>query len=83
MDVNAESLRAQLMARDPMQRMLALHALQQQAQQRAPRMLGEVERFASRGIPFYAPQDAHYLGWVQRAVGYWERTQQQASATRG
>ena len=56
---DSQTLRAQLMAPNPMERAIALHALQ-------------AEKFAARGIPFYSPQDPHFREWVGKAVGYWE-----------
>jgi hypothetical protein len=75
--LDSNTLRDRLMARDPMQRFIALHAIELEIGHGAtasdPRLAGEVERFAARGVPFYAPNDAHYRAWVGRAVGYWER----------
>lgn len=73
----AAALRAQLMATDPMQRAMALHAIEIElnrghaASSRA--FAKEVENFTARGIPFYAPQDRHFCDWVSRAVSYWEK----------
>jgi hypothetical protein len=72
--VNAEALRAQLMARDPMQRFMALHALEVEAEHGGEsRLAGQVEAFAARGVPYYAPEDPHYQAWVGRAMALWER----------
>ena len=73
----AAALRAQLMATDPMQRAMALHAIELElsrghaASSRA--FAKEVENFTARGIPFYAPRDRHFRDWVSRAVSYWEK----------
>ncbi len=75
--LDAAALRAQLMATDPMQRAMALHAIELElerghaASSRA--FAREVEHFTARGIPFYAPQDRHFRDWVTRAVSYWEK----------
>lgn len=76
--LDAAALRAQLMAADPMQRAMALHAIEVElggargsASSRA--FAREVENFTARGIPFYAPQDRHFRDWVARAVAYWEK----------
>jgi hypothetical protein len=69
-----EGLRAQLMARDPMQRVIALHAIEVEAVRgAAARLAGQVEAFAARGIPYYSPQDPHYQAWVDRALELWQR----------
>jgi hypothetical protein len=72
--MNAELLRAQLMAPDPMQRVMALHTLEVEAEARkAAKLAGQVEAFAARGIPYYAPNDPHYQAWVGRALDFWQR----------
>lgn len=71
--VDTAALRAQLMAPDPMQRMIGLHTLEREAAQGEARLAGQVEAFASRGVPYYAPQDAHYQAWVGRALDFWQR----------
>lgn len=76
--LNAESLRLQLMAPEPIQRARALHALEcklAQTGQNRPRWAGEAERFVSRGLPFYQPQATQYGEWVERTVTYWQRLQ--------
>lgn len=74
--VDVDLLRDQLMARDPMQRAMALHTLEVHAEQRKePRLASQVEAFAARGIPYYAPNDPHYQAWVGRALDLWRRLQ--------
>jgi hypothetical protein len=74
---DAASLRQQLMAPDPMQRAMGLHALELEVSRcsggaRAT-LSQEAARFAARGIPYYALHDRHFQDWVGRAVSYWER----------
>jgi hypothetical protein len=75
--VDADSLRRQLMDADPMQRAMALHALEIEVERCAASgraaLSGEAARFAARGIPYYALHDRHFQEWVGRAVSYWER----------
>lgn len=77
--LNADTLRRQLMAPEPIQRARGLHAVEcalaQSGSQRA-RLATEAEKFISRGLPFYLPEAAQYTEWVDRTVGYWERLQQ-------
>ena len=76
MDHTPESLRRQLMAADPMQRAMALHALEVEVERCAASRASlrhEAERFAARGIPYYALHDRHFQDWVGKAVSYWER----------
>ncbi|WP_280154102.1 hypothetical protein [Piscinibacter sp. XHJ-5] len=75
---DSASLRQQLMAADPMQRAMALHALEIEVQRAAPArqsLSHEAARFAARGIPYYALHDRHFQDWVGKAVSYWERLQ--------
>ena len=76
---DSDSLRQQLMAADPMQRAIALHALEIEVERCASSSrasLGhEAARFAARGIPYYALHDPHFQDWVGKAVSYWERLQ--------
>jgi hypothetical protein len=70
----AQTLRDQLMAPEPIQRVHALHALELELGE-APHgaVAEELEAFAARGIPYYAPQEPAYREWVGKAVGYWEK----------
>lgn len=74
---DADALRAQLTNPQPMQRALALHALEiavaDSANGPQARLAAEAERFTARGIPFYRPDDRHFLAWVDRAVALWQR----------
>jgi len=76
---DSSSLRARLMAPDPMQRAIGLHALEVEVERCACIRRGglphEASKFASRGIPYYAPSDPHFNDWVVKAVSYWERLQ--------
>ena len=72
--IDCGALREQLLAPDPMQRVMALHALEVEVARGGPRPLAnEVMRFTERGIPFYALHDPHFCDWVSKAVSYWER----------
>ncbi len=77
--LNSEALRRQLMAPEPIQRARGLHAVEcllAQSGGRRARLATEAEKFVSRGLPFYLPEDAQYTEWVNRTVAYWERLQQ-------
>jgi hypothetical protein len=63
-----------------MQRVSALHAIEVEAHAGGPRLAGQVEAFAARGIPYYSPQDPHYRAWVDRALGFWRRMHDDAAA---
>lgn len=74
---DSRSLRERLMAPDPMQRAIALHALEVEVERCSCSRRGglpqEASKFASRGIPYYSPNDPHFNDWVGKAVSYWER----------
>ncbi len=69
----AQTLRAQLMAPEPIQRVHALHALELELSEAPAAVAEELEAFAARGIPYYAPEEPAYREWVGKAVGYWEK----------
>ncbi len=75
--LDADSLREQLMAPEPMQRARGLHALELEVEKLLPSqpsaLVVAAQRFAARGIPYYQRQDRHFEQWVARAVSYWER----------
>jgi len=73
---DSDSLREHLTARDPMQRFMALHALEIEVERRdgcGRGLTHEVTRFTSRGVPYYALHDPHFQEWVGKAVSYWEK----------
>jgi hypothetical protein len=74
--VTASTLRQQLMAPNPMQRVMALHTLEVEAERHCGVPAGlrsEASRLASRGIPYYALHDPHFQDWVGKVVSCWER----------
>ncbi len=75
--LDSDTLREQLMAPNPMQRVSALHSLEVEAEsgvadERAA-VAQAAAKFAARGIPFYAVDDPHYKAWVGKAVDFWQR----------
>jgi hypothetical protein len=74
--MDSDTFREHLMAPNPMQRVMALHALEVESENEAgasQALAIAAARFVARGIPFYATEDPHYCAWVGRAVSYWER----------
>ena len=59
--LDAQTLQAELMAPHPMRRAMALHTLETRLDRAdTPRGLNQqVAGFVARGIPYYAPDDAH------------------------
>jgi hypothetical protein len=80
---DSASLRQQLMAPNPMQRVVALHTLEVEAEcgtaDDRSAVAHAAAKFAARGIPFYAINDPHYKAWVGKAVDYWTRLKGNAS----
>jgi hypothetical protein len=75
--LDAGTLRAQLMAPQPMQRVYALHELELSPPPGATAaqvvLADTAAQFAARGIPYYAVDDPDYCAWVDKAVAWWER----------
>ncbi|MFT3857594.1 MAG: hypothetical protein QM742_08895 [Aquabacterium sp.] len=80
----AQALREQLMAPSAIDRVHALHALEL-ALENAPTcpIAKELAAFTARGIPYYAPEDAHYCEWVAQAVKYLEKLQAEEARALG
>ncbi len=72
--LSPQEFRAQLMAPRASERVVALHALEREIQHTDRALARELLAFTSRGIPYFAPGDEAYMKWVDKAVGYWERT---------
>lgn len=52
----------------------ALHSLELMGEQLHDQALAkEVLEFTSRGVPYYALEDAHFNAWVGQAGGLWTR----------
>lgn len=81
---DAQTLRTELMAPQPMRRATALHAVELELEGSAARraLMQQVQSFIARGIPFYAPDDAHYRDWVSRVVTYWQRLGRESQGDR-
>jgi hypothetical protein len=77
--LDAAILRERLMAPEPMPRIVALHALEeeighlQRGDAACVALANAAARFVERGIPYYNVQDPHYQAWVSKAVSYWEK----------
>jgi hypothetical protein len=66
--------KAELLSPVAFHRVKALHALECMAQSIDGTPLGRsVLDFVSRGIPYYALEDAAYTQWVSQATAHWEK----------
>ena len=43
-----------------------------------PGLHARVHGFVDRGVPYFAPADAHYREWAARAAQLWDELQQRA-----
>jgi hypothetical protein len=82
--LDAVILRQGLMAPEPMPRIMALHALEEEighlqgGDTACAALASAAARFVERGIPYYNVQDPHYQAWVCKAVSYWEKLRSSA-----
>ena len=73
--IDSNTLREQLISPHPMQRAIALHALEVELEHTAAaraNLARAVARFTERGIPYYALNDPYFREWVGKAVTYWQ-----------
>lgn len=62
---------------DPFARHALLHDMELQLAQvaqvqRCPGLHARVRSFVDRGVPFFAPADAHYREWARRGAQLWD-----------
>jgi len=59
---------------DPLARHALLHDMELQLSQvrRSPGLHARVHGFVDRGVPYFAPGDAHYREWATRAAQLWD-----------
>lgn len=54
-------------------RHVLLHELERELNADAPAALASrVRHFVERGVPYFAPADAHYRAWAERAAALWD-----------
>jgi hypothetical protein len=65
---------------DPCARHALLHEMERQLSQvpRCPGLHARVHSFVDRGVPYFAPADAHYREWATRAALLWDELRQRA-----
>ena len=65
---------------DPGARHALLHDMERQLSQvlRCPGLHVRVHSFVDRGVPYFAPDDAHYREWATRAALLWDELHQRA-----
>ena len=67
---------------DPFARHALLHDMEMQLTQlqRCPGLHARVHHFVDRGVPYFAPADAHYREWAARAAQLWDELHQRDGA---
>ena len=66
--ISSQALREQLMSPLAIDRIHAMHALECEIDHADQQVSRELRAFTARGIPYYAPHDAAYQRWVNKAV---------------
>jgi hypothetical protein len=63
-----------LSPREPFARHALLHDLELRLLQArpTPALAARVNHFVERGVPYFAPQDAHYRAWAEKAAELWD-----------
>ncbi len=67
---------------DPCARHALLHDMELQLTQvpRCPGLHARVHSFVDRGVPYFAPADAHYCEWAARAARLWDELHRRVGA---
>ena len=67
---------------DPCARHALLHDMELQLMQvaRCPGLHARVHSFVDRGVPYFAPADAHYCEWAARAARLWDELHRRVGA---
>ena len=47
----------------------------------APGLATRVQHFVERGVPYFAPGDAHYREWAAKAAALWDELHQRNPST--
>jgi hypothetical protein len=58
----------------PFSRHAVLHDMQREAAQlgACASLAARVSHFVDRGVPYFAPGDAHYRAWAEKAAQLWD-----------
>ena len=68
---------------NPVARHALLHDMElllARVQRHHPGLAARVHGFVDRGVPYYAPEDAHYREWAARAAKLWDELNERAGA---
>jgi hypothetical protein len=70
-----------LSPREPFERHAVLHDLELQLARARPKaaLATRVQQFVERGVPYFAPHDAHYRAWAEKAAQLWDALHRRAA----
>jgi hypothetical protein len=59
---------------EPFARHALLHSMELELTRLAccPKLATRVQHFVERGVPYFAPADAHYRDWAAKAASLWD-----------
>ena len=59
---------------EPFARHALLHSIELELGRLAccPKLASRVQHFVERGVPYFAPADAHYREWAAKAASLWD-----------
>lgn len=66
---------------EPFARHAVLHDLELQLARTRPKaaLATRVQQFVERGVPYFAPHDAHYRAWAAKAAQLWDELHRRAA----
>lgn len=64
-------------AQSPLARQQLLHELEKLVDSRSGEkaLAQRVHQVVDRGVPYFAPTDAHYLNWARQVAELWQRAE--------
>jgi hypothetical protein len=67
----------------PFARHALLHDLEQRLARARPNpaLATRVHQFVDRGVPYFAPQDAHYRAWAEKAAQLWDELHRRTASS--
>ena len=68
---------------EPSARHALLHDMEVELAQlgRCPGLAARVHHFVERGVPYFAPADAHYQEWAAKAASLWDELRRRSASS--
>jgi hypothetical protein len=69
---------------EPFARHALLHSIEMELSRLvcAPKLAAKVHHFVERGVPYFAPGDAHYREWAAKAAALWDELHARSQSER-